>query len=124
MNHGIDMFTYNNSIAAFAGTFFCLIADSASSGMDFIPLWIKELGLPVAFCALLAWALVSVFRVNQALHKEAKDTANESVKIFMATTRELVDATKEWSTQIEKLTDYIKNRPCQMQNPNFLRRNE
>ena len=124
MPHRLDILSYTHSILAFAGAFLCWIADAAASGLDFIPIWIKELGLPVAFCALMALALVSVFRVNQALHNEVKETTQESGKVFLATTRELIEATKDQTSQLEKLTDQLKNRPCQMPPTIFPRRVE
>lgn len=121
MPHRLELLAALKPLAAIAGAGACCIADTAIAGLSELPVWLRDLGLPVVFLILVIYALRHLFTVNQDLQKSmlvAKDAqiqaAKETSELFLSTTKQLIDATNHQTTQLEKLTDQIKSRPCQM----------
>jgi hypothetical protein len=113
-------------MAGIIGAGFAWIADIATAGADGLPSWVNAYGLPGVFLALTIYAVRTLFSANQQMQRDAlaaKDAQTLATKaqsdLFLATTRELIDATNHQTTQLQKLTDEIKSRPCQMPQEQF-----
>ena len=108
-------------LAGILGAGFVWIADIAAQSVPMLPDWISDYGLPGLFLGLTVYAVRTLFAANQDMQKEAlaaKDAqikaTEETSKVFLSTTKELIDATNHQTIQLEKLTTEIKNRPCQL----------
>jgi hypothetical protein len=108
-------------LASITGAGVVWIADIVTASAANAPEWLEKYGLPGLFLALCVYAVRTLFAANQAMQREAllaKDlqikATEETSKVFLATTRELIDATNHQTTQLEKLTGELKKRPCQI----------
>ena len=115
------MLTEFKLMFSFIGAGACWIADIAASATDVLPGWLSEYGLPGIFLGLTIYAVRTLFTANQQMQrdaltaKDAQIAATEATsKLFLATTKELIDATNHQTTQLEKLTHELERRPCQL----------
>lgn len=104
----------------FVGAGLCWIADIAANASNVMPAWLSEYGLPGIFLGLTIYAVRTLFAANQQMQrdalaaKDAQISANDAnAKLFLSTTKELIDATNHQTTQLEKLTTELHARPCQ-----------
>jgi hypothetical protein len=96
----MTMLDHLKPIAAITAAGVIWIADTVAAGIETMPGWISEIGLPSAFCLICLYAIRVLYLNNQNLNKELTQRASEQAALLTEST----DALKNAASQYGQLT--------------------